>query len=196
MELDICTHLGTATHHLGNQITHRLERPAQIHLQPQYLTIIYHTQQQSILVSTILAFKAYFRQVDGNTHLHQFKIEPQNQTIDQFPSSNMSISFEYFSHKLPLPFFHIALVYKLNNRWRCTCKPNNLNELTTTIPYPKNNSYLVYSLSRSYLKNHSKLLTNLLQSTFNHLHSNNFLKNSTSISNLMVHQNPSLIKQY
>ena len=92
IEQDICTHLGTATHQLGNQITHRLGKPAQIHLQPQYFTIIYHTQQQSILVSTILAFKAYFRQVDGNTHLHQFKIEPQNQTIDQFPSSNMSIS--------------------------------------------------------------------------------------------------------
>ena len=93
IEQDICTHLGIATtQQLGNQITHRLERPAQIHLQPQYLTIIYHTQQQSILVSTILAFKAYFRQVDGNTHLHQFKIEPQNQTIDQFPSSNMSIT--------------------------------------------------------------------------------------------------------
>ena len=106
----------------------------------------------------------------------------------------MDISFEHFSHKLPLPFFHIALVYKLNNRWRCTCKPNNLNELITTIPYPKNNSYLVYSLSRYYLNYHSKLLTNLLQNTFNHLHSNNFLKNSTSISNLMVHQNPSLTK--
>ena len=106
----------------------------------------------------------------------------------------MSISFENFSHKLPLPFFYIALVYKLNNRWRCTCKPDNLNELNTTIPYPKNNSYLVYSLSRYYLNYHSKLLTNLLQSTFNPLHSNNFLKNSTSISNLMVYQNPSLTK--
>ena len=106
----------------------------------------------------------------------------------------MSISFEYFSHKLPLPFFHIALVYKLNNRWRCTCKPNNLNELTTTIPYPKNNSYLVYSLSRSYLKNHSKLLTNLLQSTSYHLQTIISLKISTSISNLHGSSKPVINK--
>ena len=106
----------------------------------------------------------------------------------------MSISFEDFSHKLPHPFFHIALVYKLNNRWRCTCKPNNLNELITTTPYPKNNSYLVYSLSKTYLKYHSNHSQTFLQSTSNHLHSNSFLKNSTSISNLYGSSKPVINK--
>ena len=106
----------------------------------------------------------------------------------------MSISFEYFSHKLPLPFFHIALVYKLNNRWRCTCKPNNLNELITTIPYPKNNSYLVYSLSITYLNYHSDHSQTVYKVLLTRFYSNSFFRNSTSISNLYGSSKPVINK--